>query len=93
MLILSQPDPFSLSKAIDEAIIKVKDIDPWSQHERIKDMYNWHRVAERTEIVYNKTMKMTRDDSLFASFMRYYKLVNLYLISLIFEVKVWFVCW
>lgn len=35
-------------------------------------MYNWPRIAARTEVVYNAAVVSRRDDSLMGRFCRYY---------------------
>ena len=41
-----------------EVIPVVKNVDPFKMHEEVKNMYNWHDVAERTEKVYDRMSSM-----------------------------------
>lgn len=57
MASLAEPNPESMCQALGDAITThVFAIDPIRHHERIKHMYSWTRVAERTEIVYDRVM-------------------------------------
>jgi phosphatidylinositol glycan class A protein len=40
-----------------EAIQVAHNFDPWAAHNQVKNMYSWHDVAERTEVVYDRLMK------------------------------------
>lgn len=54
MIQLAEPDVSSLSEAIDKAIQIKRDghqLDVWEAHHRVKGMYNWCNIAERTEKV------------------------------------------
>lgn len=73
MMILADPDPQSLLKALDTAIESVGAVNAWKQHREVKEMYSWHRVAERTEAVYDEVMQRRRDDSFYARLVRAYK--------------------
>lgn len=73
MMILADPDPQSLLKALDTAIETVGTVDAWKQHREVKEMYSWHRVAEKTEAVYDEVMQSHRDDSFYARLVRVYK--------------------
>ena len=57
MLILSEPSVDSLIEGIEVAIKRHENganLDPFELHEKVKNMYNWRNVAERTKIVYDK---------------------------------------
>jgi len=44
----------ALAKALDEAIQIQRggnQIDAWEAHYRVREMYNWYNIAERTEKV------------------------------------------
>lgn len=56
----SEPSAEALAEAIEKAIPKVSSLEPWKVHERIRKMYNWHDVAKRTEIVYEKVRQEPR---------------------------------
>lgn len=53
----NSPTPEALATAIDEAIPKVQHVQPQMFHQRVRKMYDWHDVARRTEIVYDKVRK------------------------------------
>jgi phosphatidylinositol N-acetylglucosaminyltransferase subunit A len=60
MITLSEPSVNSLIKSLDKAIKRHKTnnrVDPFVCHEQVKNFYNWHNVAERTQIVYDNTFK------------------------------------
>ncbi len=44
-------------EALSDAIPQVRKVDPLEFHREIRRMYNWHDVARRTEIVYDKIME------------------------------------
>ncbi|RXK38560.1 phosphatidylinositol glycan, class A [Tremella mesenterica] len=44
----------ALTKAIE--VVKTGNHDPKKAHERVRDMYSWADVAERTEVVYDRAM-------------------------------------
>jgi hypothetical protein len=51
----------ALSRAIET--IKAGHHDPAKAHERVKGMYAWSDVAERTEVVYYNAMSSPRKDT------------------------------
>ncbi|CAN0829044.1 Phosphatidylinositol N-acetylglucosaminyltransferase subunit A [Linum grandiflorum] len=57
MIVLAQPDPTDMVQAIKKAISLLPEIDPQVMHERMKKLYDWHDVAKRTEIVYDRALK------------------------------------
>ncbi|KAL3718782.1 hypothetical protein ACJRO7_003829 [Eucalyptus globulus] len=57
MVVLAEPDPVDLVRAIKKAITILPTIDPQDMHKRVKKLYDWHDVARRTEIVYDRAMK------------------------------------
>jgi phosphatidylinositol glycan class A protein len=34
----------------------------WIRHRRVREMYDWQSVAERTEVVYNRVMELPQKD-------------------------------
>lgn len=44
-------------EALSDVIPQVRNVDPYEFHKEVRQMYNWHHVAERTEIVYDKIME------------------------------------
>lgn len=56
MIMLAKPNVPDMVKCVVKAIKRqsMHPIDPWQMHDRIKRMYSWERVAEETEVVYNK---------------------------------------
>ncbi|CAI0452881.1 unnamed protein product [Linum tenue] len=57
MIVLAEPDPTDMVQAIKKAISLLPGIDPQAMHERMKKLYDWHDVAKRTEIVYDRALK------------------------------------
>ena len=60
MMTLSEPNVRDLMENLELAIKKFKSgkvINPLKMHEKMRNMYNWHDVAKRTEIVYDLVMK------------------------------------
>ncbi|KAK3022430.1 hypothetical protein RJ639_045201 [Escallonia herrerae] len=56
MIVLAEPDPADMVRAIEKAIYKLPQIDPQAMHLRMKNLYSWHDVAKRTEIVYDRAL-------------------------------------
>ncbi|XP_034688334.1 phosphatidylinositol N-acetylglucosaminyltransferase subunit A isoform X2 [Vitis riparia] len=56
MIVLAEPDPSDMVRAITKAISILPKIDPRVMHLRMKKLYNWHDVAKRTEIVYDRAL-------------------------------------
>ncbi|XP_047182286.1 phosphatidylinositol N-acetylglucosaminyltransferase subunit A-like [Vigna umbellata] len=57
MVVLAEPDPGDIVQAIQTAISMLPKIDPQVMHNRMRELYNWHDVAKRTEIVYDRASK------------------------------------
>eukprot|EP01006_Ploeotia_vitrea_P013686 TRINITY_DN35714_c0_g1_i1.p1 TRINITY_DN35714_c0_g1~~TRINITY_DN35714_c0_g1_i1.p1 ORF type:complete len:473 (-),score=19.37 TRINITY_DN35714_c0_g1_i1:50-1468(-) len=57
MLILAEPEPDALVRATQQAIQRVRTVQPWEFHNRVRSMYSWDDVAERTETVYHTMMQ------------------------------------
>ncbi|RYR53024.1 hypothetical protein Ahy_A06g027869 [Arachis hypogaea] len=57
MIILAEPDPGDMVLAIERAISMLPKVDPQVMHHRMRELYNWHDVAKRTEIVYDHALK------------------------------------
>ncbi|XLR38655.1 hypothetical protein S83_023315 [Arachis hypogaea] len=57
MIILAEPDPGDMVLAIERAISMLPKVDPQVMHNRMRELYNWHDVAKRTEIVYDRALK------------------------------------
>ncbi|XP_024028259.1 phosphatidylinositol N-acetylglucosaminyltransferase subunit A isoform X1 [Morus notabilis] len=53
IIVLAKPDPSHMVQAIKKAISILPMIDPQVMHNRMKELYDWHDVAKRTEIVYD----------------------------------------
>ncbi|RDX89581.1 Phosphatidylinositol N-acetylglucosaminyltransferase subunit A, partial [Mucuna pruriens] len=70
MIVLAEPNPGGIVHAIQKAIFMVPKIDPQDMHNRMRDLYNWHDVAKRTEIVYDRALKCP-NQSLLESLSRY----------------------
>ncbi|KAK6926739.1 PIGA, GPI anchor biosynthesis [Dillenia turbinata] len=56
MIVLAEPDPGDMVRAIGTAISILPRIDPQTMHLRMKKLYSWHDVAKRTEIVYDHAL-------------------------------------
>ncbi|XP_078435846.1 UDP-Glycosyltransferase superfamily protein isoform X2 [Wolffia australiana] len=70
MVVLSEPVPSDMVKAIKKAIDLLPFIDPHAMHLRVKDLYSWHDVARRTEIVYTRASSCP-DENLLQRLSRY----------------------
>ncbi|CAJ1936418.1 unnamed protein product [Sphenostylis stenocarpa] len=57
MIVLADPDPGDIVQAIQKAISMLPKIDPQVMHNRMRELYNWHDVAKRTEIVYDRALE------------------------------------
>ncbi|PQP93795.1 phosphatidylinositol N-acetylglucosaminyltransferase gpi3 subunit-like [Prunus yedoensis var. nudiflora] len=64
MIVLAKPDPGDMVQAIKKAISILPKIDPQEMHNRMKELYNWHDVAKRTEIVYDRALKCSNQNLL-----------------------------
>ncbi|KAF4358461.1 hypothetical protein G4B88_020139 [Cannabis sativa] len=64
MIVLAEPDPGDMVHAIKKAISILPMIDPQVMHNRMKGLYDWHDVAKRTEIVYDRALKCTNQSLL-----------------------------
>ncbi|BFG34917.1 hypothetical protein CerSpe_211910 [Prunus speciosa] len=64
MIVLAKPDPSDMVQAIKKAISILPKIDPQEMHNRMKELYNWHDVAKRTEIVYDRALKFSNQNFL-----------------------------
>ncbi|XP_050113273.1 phosphatidylinositol N-acetylglucosaminyltransferase subunit A-like [Malus sylvestris] len=64
MVVLAKPDPSDMVQAIEKAISILPTIDPQEMHNRMKELYNWHDVAKRTEIVYHRALKCSNQNLL-----------------------------
>ncbi|KAJ6778016.1 N-ACETYLGLUCOSAMINYL-PHOSPHATIDYLINOSITOL BIOSYNTHETIC PROTEIN [Salix koriyanagi] len=70
MIVLAEPDPSDMVRATGKAISLLPNIDPQQMHNRMKKLYNWHDVAKRTEIVYDRALKCP-DQNLLERLSRY----------------------
>ncbi|KAL2507068.1 UDP-Glycosyltransferase superfamily protein [Forsythia ovata] len=64
MVVLAEPDPNDMVQAITRAIHILPRIDPQEMHTRMKTLYNWHDVARRTEIVYDRALRCSSQNLL-----------------------------
>uniref|UniRef100_A0A7N0RCG5 phosphatidylinositol N-acetylglucosaminyltransferase n=1 Tax=Kalanchoe fedtschenkoi TaxID=63787 RepID=A0A7N0RCG5_KALFE len=64
MVVLAEPDPSDMVRAIQKAIHFLPRIDPQAMHLRMKKLYSWHDVAKRTEIVYDRALAFSNQDLL-----------------------------
>nr|WDD38918.1 phosphatidylinositol N-acetylglucosaminyltransferase subunit A [Fagopyrum tataricum] len=70
MIVLAEPDPGAMVKAIGNAITILPTIDPQVMHLRMKQLYSWHDVAKRTEAVYDRALRCP-DESVMERLPRY----------------------
>ena len=68
MVHLAKPDPQSIVEALCEAIPQAREVSSQEFHDQVSKMYNWHDVAERTEVVYDNLP--TQENSLIDRFKR-----------------------
>eukprot|EP01105_Mastigella_eilhardi_P027893 TRINITY_DN8857_c0_g1_i1.p1 TRINITY_DN8857_c0_g1~~TRINITY_DN8857_c0_g1_i1.p1 ORF type:complete len:445 (-),score=125.25 TRINITY_DN8857_c0_g1_i1:43-1341(-) len=54
----ADPTAEDVAHKLCELIPLAKQRSPWALHERVKKMYNWFDVAERTEAVYDRVAKL-----------------------------------
>ncbi|EFJ45084.1 hypothetical protein VOLCADRAFT_94566 [Volvox carteri f. nagariensis] len=71
MIELAEPTAEGLLAAIERALLRVPHQRPAAQHERVRHMYDWNDVAQRTVKVYDAVEASTRDDGLPARLRRY----------------------
>lgn len=64
MIVLAEPDPSDMVLAIGRAISLVPTIDPQIMHLRMKKLYSWPDVAERTEKVYDRALRCSDENLL-----------------------------
>jgi phosphatidylinositol N-acetylglucosaminyltransferase subunit A len=72
MIRFAEPNVDELVDAVSDAIPAVRNLQPERLHEQVKEMYSWHSVAERTEIMYNNVID-TPDVSLLERLLRHYQ--------------------
>ncbi|PKU70078.1 phosphatidylinositol glycan, class A [Dendrobium catenatum] len=56
MIVLAEPTPVDMTRAIKEAIEMLPNINPQAMHDRVKKLYSWQDVAKRTEVVYDRAL-------------------------------------
>ncbi|KAK9446443.1 uncharacterized protein V1518DRAFT_430074 [Limtongia smithiae] len=73
MTIFSSPSEDSLVSSTSQAIslIESKSVDTSKFHDQVKNMYGWHDVARRTEIVYDIVARI-EDEPVIDRLKRYY---------------------
>ncbi|KAK3012217.1 hypothetical protein RJ639_011533 [Escallonia herrerae] len=64
MIVLAEPDPADMVRAIEKAIYRLPQVDPQAMHLRMKNLYSWHDVAKRTEIVYDRALRCSSQNLL-----------------------------
>ncbi|VAI15380.1 unnamed protein product [Triticum turgidum subsp. durum] len=64
MIVLAEPDPEDMVRAVRQAIDILPGIDPQIMHRRMKRLYSWDDVAKRTEIVYDRAMQSSNTNLL-----------------------------
>ncbi|KAG2310332.1 hypothetical protein Bca52824_021889, partial [Brassica carinata] len=78
MVVLAEPDPDNMVRAIEKAISILPSINPEEMHNRMKKMYSWQDVAKRTENVYDRALKCS-NRSLLERLSRYLSYSRLFL--------------
>ncbi|KAK9817977.1 hypothetical protein WJX72_005225 [[Myrmecia] bisecta] len=73
MIELAEPTPSSIIEALEAAIQKLPQRDPWKQHAEVQAMYSWPQIAQRTERVYDAAAASARDDTFVGRLKRYHK--------------------
>eukprot|EP00744_Colponema_vietnamica_P001682 GILI01002761.1.p1 GENE.GILI01002761.1~~GILI01002761.1.p1 ORF type:complete len:502 (+),score=105.46 GILI01002761.1:128-1507(+) len=71
MIKLAEPDAADIVEVLSDTVPLVKNVVPQTFHQQIKEMYNWHNVAARTEKVYDKVAR-SPSLPLLDRFKRYY---------------------
>jgi len=67
MMLLTTLDPIDIAEGIKTAIEKHLDhSDPQLFHQRVRRMYNWASVAQRTEVVYSRILTSDQPSSTLA---------------------------
>ncbi|XP_058111372.1 phosphatidylinositol N-acetylglucosaminyltransferase subunit A isoform X3 [Magnolia sinica] len=64
MIVLAEPVPSDMVQAIKKAIHILPTVDPHVMHLRMKNLYSWHDVAKRTEIVYDRALRCSNENLL-----------------------------
>lgn len=64
MIVLAPPVPAEMVVAIGQAIKLLPQVDPFSMHNRMKNLYSWMDVAKRTEVVYDDALSSEDNDLL-----------------------------
>ncbi len=56
---LADPRADALTEALSEVIdtMDIEPLDPFDIHSQVKEMYSWHKVARRTEKVYEAALR------------------------------------
>jgi len=74
MMTLSEPNVRDLMKNLELSIQKFESgniLDPMEMHEKVKSMYNWHDVAQRTEVVYDRVVQTQSPTDLKSKLLRF----------------------
>ncbi|XP_026392877.1 phosphatidylinositol N-acetylglucosaminyltransferase subunit A-like [Papaver somniferum] len=64
MIVLAEPVPSDMVQAVKKAIDILPNIDPQAMHLRLKQLYSWHDVARRTEVVYDRALTCSEENLL-----------------------------
>jgi len=57
MIVLAEPAPEDMVRAVRKAIDMLPGINPQVMHLQMKKLYSWDDVAKRTEIVYDRAVQ------------------------------------
>eukprot|EP00798_Chlamydomonas_sp_ICE-L_P025719 gene25719-11376_t len=71
MTVMAEPSVHGLCQGLDEAIRRAVHQQHVQQYARVRDMYSWQDVGQRTCNVYNLVSVSKRDDSALARVRRY----------------------
>lgn len=65
MISFAEPVSTDIIEVLSEAIINLKtNFRPFEAHSKVRLMYNWHDVAQRTEVVYKRALSTPRSSIL-----------------------------
>ena len=76
MALLAEPDTGSVAGAVEAAIGRLGGVDPLAFHRRVRGMYSWGDVADRTAKVYDAAVDGPQPD-LGDRFLRYFRASSL----------------
>ncbi|KAL6767385.1 PIGA1 [Auxenochlorella protothecoides x Auxenochlorella symbiontica] len=57
ILLLAEPSCDGILEALETALVTLPTIDPWRQHQAVREMYSWRSVTQRTEDNYYRAVQ------------------------------------